>query len=590
MSSDERLLRARGISPGTAIGTAYIVEPDSPSFFRIRIAPSDVEEELHRTRKALRRSRRQLRVLQGRLEPLVGVRHARIIDSHLMILQDRKFLQEIRRRIQDKMSSPERAVQATTEKWLRLYESLEDPFFRQRGSELEEVADRLIANLSDLKARDTRDLPSDLVLVAPEMSLRVLAEFQLDRVKGLVLSKGGRTSHVNIVARSCRMPVVIGLDEISRIATGDTIIVDGSEGTVLTSPSSVELKRSGRRVEVEREETKKLEGDREGCRTIDGRDISILANTEVAREVALGLRLGAAGIGLFRSEFIFAGNTEEAVSEKAQFAVYRRLASTVDELPATIRTLDIGGEAHPYFGELAGFDRPILGLRGIRMSLRHPELFRRQIRAILRARKYGNLRIVLPMVSTPGQIRDGRAIIDEVAGEVHGPDSPEPPVAVGALIEVPAAVLSLESIASECDFLAVGTNDLLQFTLAVDRNDDRVSELFDPCHPGFLQILKRIADVSSRIGKETVVCGEVASSPAFAALLVGMGFTSLSMNPFGISQVKAALRKLSWEDMRTVVEEVLLLGSGRAVRGKLEDSFRQNPSAHLSSHEIEAEW
>ncbi len=548
-----------GLSPGVSIGTAYEVEPQIVALYPIRIASDEVTRELKRLHAALKESRLQLEKARRKLEAELGKEHSHIIDAHLLILEDPLLLEEIERKIQEELQSPERAVREAAENWISAYRSLEDPFFRERGSDVEEVVQRLIFNLMELDSQGHEGLPEDLILVVSEASLFLLVEYPLERVKGLVVKRGGTTSHGIIIARSYQIPVVAGIQNLKEvIRTGDTLIVDGTSGMVRVRPSEREIRNYQARVRKEQKSQQELVGDTSPCLTSDGQRIYLYANVEIDSEVPLGLKQGGGGIGLFRTEYVYMKDKQKPVSEEQQFKIYKHLATVVAGRPAHIRTLDFGGERHPYFSPILGENDSALGLRGIRLSLRYPDIYREQIRAILRGSAYGNLKIVLPMVSDVDEVVQARRLIQAAKEELleEGVAFNEE-IEVGIMVEVPAAVIMLESLCPHVDFLAVGTNDLVQYTLAASRTDDRIGNLFKPLHPAVLKSLYRVAQVAAAEGVLTLICGEVASHPVYARLLIGMGFRHLSMSPFAIPEVKGRLREISCLEAAEMVEEVL---------------------------------
>lgn len=548
-----------GLSPGVSMGTAYEVEPQIVALYPIRIASDEVTRELERLRAALKESRLQLEKARRKLEAELGKEHSHIIDAHLLILEDPVLLEEIERKIKEELQSPERAVREAAEKWISAYRSLEDPFFRERGSDVEEVVQRLISNLMELDSQGHEGLPEDLILVVSEASLFLLVEYPLEKVKGLVVKRGGTTSHGIIIARSYQIPVVAGIQNLKEvIRTGDTLIVDGTSGMVQVRPSEREIRNYQARVRQEQKIQQELVGDTSPCLTSDGQRIYLYANVEIDSEVSLGLKLGGGGIGLFRTEYVYMKDKQKPVSEEQQFKIYKHLATVVAGRPAHIRTLDFGGERHPYFSPILGETDTALGLRGIRFSLRYPDIYREQIRAILRGSAYGNLKIVLPMVSDVDEVVQARRLIQVAKEELleEGVAFNEE-IEVGIMVEVPAAVIMLESLCPHVDFLAVGTNDLIQYTLAASRTDDRIAHLFKPLHPAVLKSLHRVAQVAAAEGVLALICGEVASHPVYARLLIGMGFRHLSMSPFAIPEVKGRLREISCLEAAAMVEEVL---------------------------------
>ncbi len=556
-----RRLVGTPLSPGLGAGRAYRIEQYAPDFHRLHLSPDEAPRELERLQEALAKSREQLVRIKERFEQQLGKEHSYIIDAHRLILEDQEVLDQIRSKIRDHLYGPERAVWEATEEWLAVFRTLTDPFFRDRGSDLEEVARRIVANLGESGPPRREEEPSeDLILVGSEIGLSDLAGFPLSQVKGMVSMRGGQTSHITIIARVHRIPAVSGVREVEgTIRTGDEMIVDGSEGIVLVQPSAGE--RHSFQVLLRQQEQRRssqLQGDSRPSRTADGRVVSVLANTDMEDEATVAFGLGAEGIGLFRSEFVYMGERSGPVRFQEQLTIYRRLARLTGRRPAVIRTLDMGTEDHPYFSRLAG-GGPVLGLRGIRLSLDQPHLFRDQVRAIVSARTEGNLRILLPMISSADELVTARELIRQVEREVSRETGiePESPIQVGAMIEVPSAVLVLDGICRYADFVSVGSNDLIQFTLAVDRSSDVLSPLFNPLHPAILKSLERVARVASENRIPAYVCGEVAAQPLYAYLLIGMGFQRLSMNPFSIPTVKKRIREMVYEEARERIQELL---------------------------------
>ena len=559
-NESSRRLMGTPLSPGIGAGRAYRIEQHAPDFHRLYVSPAEAPRELERLQEALAKSREQLVRIKERFEQQLGKEHSYIIDAHRLILEDREFLGQIRSKIRDHLYGPERAVWEATEEWLAVYRTLTDPFFRDRGSDLEEVARRIVANLGESgPPRQEESSSEDLILVGPEIGLSDLASFPLAQVKGLVSTRGGQTSHITIIARVHRIPAVSGVQEVEgNVRTGDEMIVDGSEGVVLVQPSAGERRDFQVLFREEQRRSSELEGDSRPSSTSDGRVVSVLANTDMEDEATVAFGLGAEGIGLFRSEFVYMGERSGPVRFEEQLSIYRRLARLTGRRPAVIRILDMGTEDHPYFTRLAG-EGAVLGLRGIRLSLDHTHLFRDQVRAIVSARREGNLRILLPMISSADEMVTARELIREVEREVSEKIGiePESPIQVGAMIEVPSAVLVLDGICRHADFVSVGSNDLIQFTLAVDRSSDLLSPLFNPLHPAILKSLERVARVASRNHIPAYVCGEVAAQPLYAYLLIGMGFQRLSMNPFAIPSVKKRIREMVYEEARERIRELL---------------------------------
>ncbi len=569
-----RRFLGKGLSPGISVGTAHRVESEIPAFYRISIKPEDLAIELRRLQQAVAKSKQQYLVDKERLERILGNEHSYIIDAHLQMLQDPQFVAEIETRIR-RLESPEKALRCVSEDLLAAYRSLNDPFFRERSFDFQEVVDRIILNLLEIPHREDPDLPADLILVAPQIGMSSLVKYPLERVKGLVLGMAGETSHVAIVARSRQIPVVSSIRRVTeQIRTGQTLLVDGSEGTVeiIASPEQIDQVRS--RVARAKKKLPEVTGDRKPCVTRDGVSIHVYGNAEVASEVKLALELGADGVGLFRSEFIYL--QDGGLDPEHQFAAYHTLAQMVGEHPALVRTLDIGIAGNSVKAVNTGEESAVLGLRGIRFSLKHPELFKDQVKAILRARELGNLQILLPMVSSVDELLEGRRLIREVAGELGKETDLSGRIPVGVLVEVPGTILILASIAKHVDFLAVGTNDLIQYTLAAGRLNEEVADLYNPLHPAVLRSLDSVRRVAQEGKLMTFLCGEMAANPIHAAVLVGMGFRHLSMSPLAIPKIKKLLRRLSQVELQKQVDELLRIETLSEIEYFVERQFGSN--------------
>jgi len=586
-TGDRRSLNVTGtgLSPGFGLGIAYRLEETTPKFFKTKILPDETDSELRRLASAFQDARKQLKEIRQRFKEELGQEHAYLIDAHLLILEDKELRGQIERGVREDLKSPELSVKDCAEGWLSVYRSLNDPFFQARGSDVEEVLQRVIMNLMKLGRRGEDSLPEELVLVVPEISLLLLAEFPLDRVKGLVITRAGVASHPVIIARSCRIPVVSGIHDLADLVnTGDDVIVNGDSGEISFRPTAAAL--GAARVQVIQEERLRRSGamDDSPCLTSDGVRIHLYANAELEEEVSLGIRAGAEGIGLFRSEYLYMRNKEGPLSEAEQLSAYSRLIQSAAGRPVSIRTLDLGGEQHPYFSEFMGETGSVMGLRGIRFSLKYPEIFRQQLRAILRASPEGRLRIVLPMISSVQEVLAAKELILAAQQELCDEDTPfDEGVELGLMVEVPAAVILLESLCEHVDFVAVGTNDLTQYLLAAGREDDQVADLFDPLHPAVIRSLDQVARIASKSNCRAVICGEIASHPLYAKLLVGMGFRYLSMSAVNIQEIKRRLGDISTRTAGRLLEEVLECATLDEVRGLLEGRLQEVEPASFGS-------
>jgi phosphotransferase system enzyme I (PtsI) len=555
-SKPEKIFRGSGVSSGVVFGQALKI--DSHNRLVLKLHVDDVEQEVKRFLKAMEAAKEQLESLKSRLEKKIGSEHGVILDAHLLILQDRTLKTEILEIVRNNNVNAEWAVVQATDRLVKAYESLDDEYFRERHSDIEYVTERILLSLSGDRSLSWESLPDDLIIVSRDFNPSNFATMDLKKVRGLALESGGRTSHTAIISRGLRLPAVMGVRNLmSSVITGDPVILDGDGGRVIVNPAS------------ERIEEMRLQMDSFGkaadsaiiqsgwtTLTRDNIPISLRANTELLNELAAAKAFGAEGIGLHRSEFLYFSHPDGFPQMEEQLAVYGSLAREMNPHPVAIRTLDAGSERIGGSPDSASQENPSMGLRGIRLSLNVREAFRTQIEAILRASSEGKIEIVLPMISTVEEIWQAKELIEEVRSELlrtSGLVLSEVPV--GVMIEVPAAVLSLESLAAEVDFLCVGTNDLIQYMLAVDRGNPQVAYLFQPLHPSVLNCLFRIAEVAAKFNKSVRICGEISSNPFFAVLLLGIGFTQLSMNPLSIPTVRKVLREVSLDDSRAIAQK-----------------------------------
>ena len=565
-AKSELIFLGNGVSPGVVFGQALKLDNRNRAIPKMRI--DDVEEEIRRFLNAIEQSKSQLKVLKNRLEEKIGSEHSVILDTHILILEDQSLRAEILESIRKERANSEWAVMRAKDRIVRAYESLEDEYFREKHNDIEDVMERVLLNLSGDRSFSWDNLPGDLIIVSRDFHPSAFATMDLQKVRGLVLEMGGRASHTAIISRGLRLPAVMGIrDILASISTGDALLVNGDDGQVTLNPSRKHLEKMRGRIESFGTTAEYvLEKSDQTTHTRDGTSISLRANTVLLHELEAAKRCGAEGIGLYRSELLYFGHPQGLPSVREQQATYRILSSEMKPHAVAIRTLDAGSEKLFDYGEYSSRDNAAMGLRGIRLSLKAKDLFRSQIEAILRANGDGNIEIVLPMVSTVEEIRQAKQMISEVQGSLQKSTEVQlHDVPVGVMIEVPAAVFSLEVLAKEVDFLCVGTNDLIQYMLAVDRENPHVAYLFQPLHPTVLQCLARIADIAAKMSKPVRICGEISSNPFFAVLLLGMGYTQLSMNPLSIPAIRRVLREVSVGDSRRIAKKALTFDTAHEV-------------------------
>ncbi|MFB3883916.1 MAG: phosphoenolpyruvate--protein phosphotransferase [Thermodesulfobacteriota bacterium] len=547
-----------GASPGIVIGKAYLVERSKVRLPEKKIHPNQVEEEVKRFLKAIQESRNQLIEIKEKiLDPEVR-RHSFILDVHIMILDDQMLIQDTVDRIRKKKVNAEWALDLTLEKLDVAFEAIDDEYLRERRSDLHYVSTRIFRNLLGKSHDDITRIKGKVIVVAHDLSPADTLQMNLKHVSGFITDIGGKISHTAILSRSLGIPAVVGLEEATTLINGgDLLIIDGEAGEVVINPteevsrSFVERKRRIRSMEREVLRYAPLEAE-----TLDGVQVRLQANIEMAEEIPSVKMHGGEGIGLFRTEILYL-NREDLPTEEEHFHTYRHLAEEVFPASATIRTLDVGGDKFLANYSEKNETNPAMGLRAIRFSMKEPDIFRTQLRGILRASAYGKLRILLPMISGIEEVRQAKAMLEEVKkGLVKAKIPFDRDIRIGAMIEIPSASVTADILAREVDFLSIGTNDLIQYALAVDRINEHVSYLYQPLHPAILRIIQGVVQAAHEAGIPVAICGEMAAEPAYAVILLGLNLDELSMNPVSIPKVKKIFRMLRFEETRSLVEEL----------------------------------
>ena len=563
-------MRGIGVSPGIAVGHALVVEGRGLPVFRLLVRPEAVEAELGRLREAVDRSREQLAAIKERVAREIGRTHAYIFDAHLLMLDDPLLVERAAEAVRRDRVNAEWALVTVSERLRELFDGLSDAYLRERRTDLDDVLGRILLNLRGAGgAPSLSQLPGSFVVVADELSPSAAAELDWAHVLAVAVDQGSPTHHTSILARSLGIPAVVGLVSASRdVPPGALVVVDGTRGEVILEPSAPMLAGFRATQEKNRREDEALAAIRGvPCVTRDGARVRLLANAEFPDEADTAVLHGAEGIGLFRSEYLL-GRSRRWPSEDQQVEVYGRLLERLRPWPVTVRTWDVSPEDLAPAG--ATSPNPALGQRASRLIGRDPAPFRVQLRALLRAAASGPLRIMFPFVSGPADLRVALDLLAEARdslraeGRPHGED-----VAVGLTLEVPSAVVVADLLAREVDFFSVGTNDLIQYLLAVDRVDPRVSSLYEPLHPAVLRTIAAIVSAGGAAQIPVSVCGEMASDPLHAAALVGLGVRELSMSAGAIPRVKAVLRGLDAEYARRAAAAALALSTAADIEAML---------------------
>ncbi|HZT58302.1 MAG TPA: phosphoenolpyruvate--protein phosphotransferase [Pyrinomonadaceae bacterium] len=557
----EQRWRGVAVSDGVAAGRVLRIHSGARhSIYRVALDAAEVEREVRRFRAAVRLSRRQLLALKKRAARTLGEEHAYIFDAHLLMLEDSKLNEDVEGVIRSERVGSEWAVKVVTDRVLAVYEEVKDDYLRERSSDVEDVTRRLLVALSG-ESMGGRRLTEDAIIVAEELMPSTIAELDFTHIKAVATDVGGWTSHTAIIARGLGIPAVVGLRDFYRAArTGDTAIIDARNGEVVLhpAPATAEIVRIEGRPRGDTSVREAAAVDlRAPLRTRDGVEIILRANVELPVEYEWVGRFGARGVGLFRSEFLLS-HRGAMPGEEEQRAAYLELARAAGDDGATVRLFDLGGDKSGALIADGGEERnPALGLRAIRFCLRRDDVLRTQVRAVLRAAAHARIDLVLPMISDITDVRRARAVVEEESARLKSEGRAVGRVRVGAMIEVPSAVFVADRLAREVDFFSLGTNDLVQYTLAVDRGNDEVADWFRSLHPAVLQSVRRTLDAARDAGIPSNVCGEMAASPAYAAVLVGLGARELSMAPTAIPRVRRTLGGLECAEAARVAEECL---------------------------------
>jgi phosphoenolpyruvate-protein phosphotransferase (PTS system enzyme I) len=572
-------MKGIGVSPGIVIGKAYLFDRlDAQIPFYNLGDPGLVDEEIRRFLKALGESEKQLLELKQQLTDLGGgMEPFYIIDVHIMILKDQKFVERTVQNIREKCVNAEWAVRMTIDKYREIFARMEDDYLRGRISDIQYAGQRILANLAG-KKRTVIDTGEGVVIIASDLSPDDTAQMKIDKVLGFATDVGGKTSHTAIVARSLEIPAVVGLESISRtVRTHDDIIIDGSAGVVIVHPDP-EVRR---RYEDKKGLYEKAQDDllldyaRLPAVTKDHYSVEIGGNIEFVEEIPSAITHGADGIGLYRTEFIYI-NREVLPNEEDHLANYRSVIGVKGLSWSTIRTFDLGGDKFFPDRKPSRELNPQLGLRAIRFCLKEVELFKVQLRAILRASIQGKLRIMFPMISGIEEIREAKRILAEVRAELLSKGIPiGDDIEIGVMIEVPSAVIVAEELAKVVDFFSIGTNDLIQYVLAIDRINERVTYLYEPLHPAVLRLIKQVVDIGHRAGIRVAMCGEMAGEPAYTMILLGLELDELSMNPLAIPRIKKLIRGSTLKESKALLKKVMTMSSTAEIRAFVETTMRE---------------
>jgi phosphotransferase system enzyme I (PtsI) len=572
--TQEIIIKGINASPGICIGKAYLVDSEGVEVVpKYRIQDKELSNEIKRFEAAVKNAKDELlKIVEKSPEEL---QHAHILETHMALLKDKMLYGRTIETVKHESVNAEWALKKVVSSLIEIFQTMTDPYLRERSADVVQVADSIMHHLVGTKKVDIAAINKRVILVAHDLTPAETSQINLKRVMGFITDRGGKASHTGIIARSLEIPAVVGLKTATAsIRSDDLIIVDGNSGTVIIRPAEDTLLRyEERKIDYEEYKAVITSESNAPAESLDGVRLAVMGNIELPEEVLAVLNYGGDGIGLYRTEFQYF-NRPDFPDEDELFDKYKDVVEAMHPRPVTIRTLDINGDKALNNHFSAEEANPALGLRAIRYCLIKPQVFKDQLRAILRAAAFGNTRILFPMISTYFEIREANRILDEAAESLEKDGLPyNRHIEIGAMIEVPSAVIMADVIAENVDFFSIGTNDLIQYALAIDRGNEQVAHLFQPLDPAIIRMLKHVADVAREKNIKIFMCGEMAGTPHHIPLLLGIGLDELSMNPQAIPDIKRVIRSLKVADARSFMKEVLKQTTAKSTFELIKDSY-----------------
>lgn len=562
------VLKGIAVSPGVAISTAYLLGRQQFDVPTKMLAPSRIEPETERFRAAVRSAAAEISKLRERIRSTPAERYVGILDAHYAMLTDERLAEEIIRRIREQAFNSEHAVTRVLSEYARSLETVDDAYLRQRASDIYDIERRLLEALTGQEARLLSDVPHPVAVIAHDLTPGETLALERSKVAGLATDVGGSTSHTAILAKALSIPAVVGLGSASKaVAGGDTVIIDGNKGLLVVNPDAVTIERyAATRAGAEVADSSLRDLTALPAQTTDSTRVLLIGNIELPEEIPVAVANGAEGIGLFRTEFLYLRAGHEP-SEEEQFMAYVQAARAMAGKPLVIRTFDLGGDK--VAGEIrhSAERNPSLGCRSIRFCLENPSVFRTQLRAIARASAHGDVRLLFPMISSLEEVKRAKAFYGDVVKELRARRVPvNESIKIGIMVEVPSVAIAPEVFVGEVDFFSIGTNDLIQYTLAVERVNEHVAWLFTAAHPAVLRLVNNVLKVGRDNGIHVSVCGEMSADPLFTAFLVGIGITELSLGPRAIPRIKRLVRAISYKEAAEAAREVLSMSNARDIK------------------------
>jgi len=573
------MIQLKGIAaaPGISIGPAHKLGKEEFVIPKKPIREEDIPLQIQVFEESLIKTRREIIELQKRIGAEMGQEEAQIFDAHLLVLEDRMLIEEVISRLKKEKIDVAYIFSEVLKKYIDIFSKIEDEYLRERISDINDVGKRILRHLLGTEKKGLGELKARVVIVAHDLSPSDTAAMHKENVYAFVTDIGGKTSHTAIMAKSLEIPAVVGVEDVTaKVKPGDTLIVDGSMGTVIINPDDETLN-------VYLKEGERLKGIADGflyvkdlpAVTIDKKTIAIYANIEFPDEVPSVKLHGAQGIGLYRTEFFYM-NRRDLPTEEEHFQAYKYVAEEMKPNPVIIRTLDLGGDKFLSQFDIPHEMQPFLGWRAIRFCLARPDIFKLQLRAVLRASVHGNLKLMYPMISGIEELQQANKILEEVEAELGKDGIPfDNDMKIGAMIEVPSAAMTADILAKEADFFSIGTNDLIQYSIAVDRVNEKVAYLYEPAHPAVLRLIKNIIDAAHKADIKVGMCGEMAGEPSFALILLGLGLDEFSMPPQVIPELKYIIRSVTLKEARDIAHQALQLSTGKEVEEFSQSRLRE---------------
>jgi len=566
----KKQIQIKGIpaAPGIAIGKVHLFGSDDFALHEHSVSASEVQHEINKFRKALKETRKEIIAIEKKISKEIGVEQGKIFSAHLMVLDDNMLVEEVIARLKKRKKNIEAVFSEVLNKYVTVLSEAKDEYLRDRISDIADVGKRILRKLVGAEERKFGELHEESIIIAYDLSPSETAMMHKGRVLGFATDIGGRTSHTAIMAKSLEIPAVVGLETITNVAqNGDNIILDGVFGVVILNPTKRCLekyestKKRHENLEQELEELKTLPSE-----TLDGKKVVIGGNIELPEDVVSVMSHGAEGIGLYRTEYFYM-NRKDLPTEQEQFNAYKSVVSRIKPNKVVVRTLDLGGDKFLSQLDIPREMNPFLGWRAIRFCLARPNIFKTQLRAILRASIYGKIRLMYPMISGVGEFRQANKILSQVKQDLRIEGIPfDENIPIGAMIEVPSAAITSNIIAREADFFSIGTNDLIQYALAVDRVNEKIAYLYEPTHPAVLSLIKMVIDNGHKENIPVGLCGEMAGEISLTMILLGLGLDEFSTSPIAVPEIKKVIRSINFSDAREIAEKALTFRTGKEVQ------------------------